>query len=296
MSVKLQQPTFLHQPTRVPFPVSSPRPPSHPLPDVNLVAEPKPHQVGRKRANLAKTGSEWEHFYDSYNASAAMGVGGARLTPPLKRARMMLPNTRQQPRAQSPKKVVIPGCEDLKTYSSTGSPDILICGNCRELFSTLSDFIDHKRSYCKLRFTCKCSSFMGNKESASLLCALCKETFASAFDLMVHAQAAHMVNIYQLGSKDSTASSAAESTAGSDVGGDVGGDASTDGGDSNSQVGEDASARTDTPKENGVSDTTEDHEMTDLVNGASPDQPAAADVTAAPPVPVPQEAAAVVTQ
>lgn len=34
------------------------------------------------------------------------------------------------------------------------------------------------------------------------MCALCKESFASAWDLMVHAQAAHMVNIYQLGSKD----------------------------------------------------------------------------------------------
>ncbi|RXG69139.1 hypothetical protein Avbf_11415 [Armadillidium vulgare] len=34
------------------------------------------------------------------------------------------------------------------------------------------------------------------------MCALCKENFASAWDLMVHAQAAHMVNIYQLSTKD----------------------------------------------------------------------------------------------
>jgi len=40
-----------------------------------------------------------------------------------------------------------------------GSPDILICGNCRELFSNLADFIEHRKQYCKLRFTCKCSSF-----------------------------------------------------------------------------------------------------------------------------------------
>lgn len=44
----------------------------------------------------------------------------------------------------------------------------------------------------------------GAEESALLLCALCKENFASAWDLMVHAQAAHMVNIYQLGSKDAS--------------------------------------------------------------------------------------------
>ena len=38
----------------------------------------------------------------------------------------------------------------------SGSPDILICGNCREMFSDLVDMLDHKRDYCKLRFTCKC--------------------------------------------------------------------------------------------------------------------------------------------
>ncbi|XP_066954034.1 RNA-binding protein Raly-like isoform X7 [Macrobrachium rosenbergii] len=199
--------------------------------DVNLVAEPKPHQIGRKRPNVAKSGADWEQFYDSYNAGATLQ--GARLTPPLKRPRLVVPSLRQQPRAQSPKKVVTtPGLEDLKTYSS---PDLLICGNCRELFSNLSDFIDHRRTYCKLRFTCKCSSHNGTaphgsrstsygcsgslfpnqrpltirpfhspgmEESALLMCALCKENFASAWDLMVHAQAAHMVNIYQLASKD----------------------------------------------------------------------------------------------
>lgn len=39
---------------------------------------------------------------------------------------------------------------------SVGNPDTLICGNCREYFSDLSDLLEHKRSYCKLRFTCKC--------------------------------------------------------------------------------------------------------------------------------------------
>ncbi|KAB7493673.1 Zinc finger protein, partial [Armadillidium nasatum] len=135
--------------------------------------------------------------------AAAAAAGGTRLTPPLKRPRLVVPSVRQQQqRAQSPKKVVTtPALDDLRTYSS---PDILICGNCRELFSNLSDFLDHRKQYCKLRFTCKCSSFNGSNrdESASLMCALCKENFASAWDLMVHAQAAHMVNIYQLSTKD----------------------------------------------------------------------------------------------
>lgn len=37
-----------------------------------------------------------------------------------------------------------------------GNPDTLICGNCRECFLELGELLDHKRSYCKLRFTCKC--------------------------------------------------------------------------------------------------------------------------------------------
>lgn len=37
-----------------------------------------------------------------------------------------------------------------------GNPDTLICGNCRECFNELSELLDHKKSYCKLRFTCKC--------------------------------------------------------------------------------------------------------------------------------------------
>lgn len=27
--------------------------------DVNMVAEPKPHQIGRKRQNVSKTGNDW---------------------------------------------------------------------------------------------------------------------------------------------------------------------------------------------------------------------------------------------
>jgi len=42
-----------------------------------------------------------------------------------------------------------------------GNPDILICGNCREMFTELGELLEHKRNYCKLRFTCKCHTFNG---------------------------------------------------------------------------------------------------------------------------------------
>lgn len=35
--------------------------------------------------------------------------------------------------------------------------------------------------------------------AAALLCVQCKDSFHNAWDLMVHAQAAHMLNIYELG-------------------------------------------------------------------------------------------------
>uniref|UniRef100_A0A1A9WD11 RRM domain-containing protein n=1 Tax=Glossina brevipalpis TaxID=37001 RepID=A0A1A9WD11_9MUSC len=92
----------------------------------------------------------------------------------------------------------------FKVYSN---PDTLICGNCRECFNELAELLDHKRSYCKLRFTCKCQDLTINATNppsgAKLLCAMCKDAFINPWDLMVHAQAAHMVNIYELSNEPS---------------------------------------------------------------------------------------------
>jgi hypothetical protein len=38
--------------------------------------------------------------------------------------------------------------------------------------------------------------------SSKLLCVVCKDSFGNPWDLMVHAQAAHMVNIYEIGESD----------------------------------------------------------------------------------------------
>jgi len=112
---------------------------------------------------------------------------------------------------------------NLKTYSN---PDILICGNCRELFNDLVDMLDHKKNYCKMRFTCRCEQKEEGEDCAPqkaiaaitdtsgsepppssgkrvcLRCSQCKETFSGAWDLMFHAQNAHCINIYTLGEKD----------------------------------------------------------------------------------------------
>ncbi|KAJ8684201.1 hypothetical protein QAD02_019993 [Eretmocerus hayati] len=93
--------------------------------------------------------------------------------------------------------------------SLAGNPDILICGNCREMFTDLSELLEHKRDYCKLRFTCKCHTLNNGgpapgNSATSLMCINCKDSFPSAWELMVHAQAIHMLNIYELGSKPDT--------------------------------------------------------------------------------------------
>ncbi|KAF0299077.1 RNA-binding protein Raly [Amphibalanus amphitrite] len=155
--------------------------------------------------------------------TAAAAVRLAAASPPNKRQRVLVPphGTAASPggssSGQTPSPTPAPAgqhapklfcLDDLKTYSS---PDILICGNCREMFGDVMDMLDHKRSYCKLRFACKCgehttSAKSSSRTSSSLVCALCKESFSSAWDLMVHFQTAHTVNIYRLGSPPKDAS------------------------------------------------------------------------------------------
>lgn len=172
--------------------------------DVNMVAEPKPHQIGRKLQNSAKNGNDWDYYYDSYYASIPFPTGPPRLVPPLKRPR--LSSVTRNNKINSTQKNNTNFCvnnDQLKIYSN---PDILICGNCREMFTDLPDLVEHKKTYCKLRFTCKChtindhSETNGNSHTSALLqCVQCKDAFHNAWDLMVHAQAAHTLNIYTLG-------------------------------------------------------------------------------------------------
>jgi hypothetical protein len=58
----------------------------------------------------------------------------------------------------------------------------------------------HNATVCVMFTAAECN---GNGEliesEAALLCVQCKDSFSSAWDLMVHVQAAHMLNIYELG-------------------------------------------------------------------------------------------------
>lgn len=206
--------------------------------DVNMVSEPKPNHgqqktsssgagnkgLGQKRphgeTNIGEIGEDitpglqtdidgnFNHGGSGNKQARTDKVGGAMdSTTTLRRSPLNLAN--------------------LKTYDK---PDTLICGNCKEMFRSIIDIINHKRHYCKLRFACKCLSphaalsllkegkFPNENEEIdqgitnfdqdginekvgkcdiSLLCNTCSEAFKTPWDLMVHAQAAHSMHIYE---------------------------------------------------------------------------------------------------
>lgn len=163
--------------------------------DVNMVAEPKAHQTGRKRQNAGNTGNDWEFYYDSY------AMGPQRMTPPMKRARMGgAGQQRSKGKSGKTTKLQPVPFNQLNTYNT---PDILICGNCKETFAGLQKLVEHKKTKCKLRFSCKCASTSENQSKAdnepvSFLCATCKEKFGSCWDLVYHVQSTHQMNIYEI--------------------------------------------------------------------------------------------------
>ncbi|XP_043230199.1 uncharacterized protein LOC122385774 isoform X2 [Amphibalanus amphitrite] len=156
--------------------------------------------------------------------TAAAAVRLAAASPPMKRARVMVPpqgaaiptqrtviaKSPSTPPARKPQGNVC--LDELKTYCT--GPDILICGNCREMFRSLSDLLHHKRDYCKLRFACKCShethqtpslcsvAAAPDEASSALLCGLCTEPFLTAWLLLEHFQTTHSVEIYKLGNDE----------------------------------------------------------------------------------------------
>ncbi|XP_014661889.1 PREDICTED: uncharacterized RNA-binding protein C3H8.09c-like isoform X2 [Priapulus caudatus] len=81
---------------------------------------------------------------------------------------------------------------------SYASPDILICGNCKDQFEDMAMLVGHKRSRCKLRVTCKCQqlSKKQDNEPEKLCCTACKQLFANSWDLVSHVQMCHGLPIY----------------------------------------------------------------------------------------------------
>ncbi|XP_059089745.1 uncharacterized protein LOC131885651 [Tigriopus californicus] len=103
--------------------------------DVNMVSEPKSHQGKGKQPKRTSESND--------DDSVLVKDPKDETVQSRKRRR----STEETP------KITAADLNELKTYDIA---DILICGNCKELFSNLKDIMNHKKFYCKLRFTCKC--------------------------------------------------------------------------------------------------------------------------------------------
>jgi len=105
---------------------------------------------------------------------------------------------------------------NLKTYSN---PDILICGNCKELFEDIVDMMDHKKNLCNTRFTCKCEDDYEEEakqckpvvkekdivtdvpafhcpKRVKLKCGHCDLLFSDAWPLICHVQKEHKLSLF----------------------------------------------------------------------------------------------------
>lgn len=57
--------------------------------------------------------------------------------------------------------LLLPAC-------TTDTQDILICGNCKEVFSGIQKLVEHKKTKCRLRFACRCHSYDSRKGKESV--------------------------------------------------------------------------------------------------------------------------------
>jgi len=164
--------------------------------DVNMVSDPKPHQGKGRGTKPTKRSRE-----DS-PAELDFGLvknGEDEPLQPSKRNKADQNANSSSPAAREPFDLA-----QLKYYDNR---DTLICGNCKEMFHNLSDIIDHKKHYCKLRFTCKCAPKITNTDNTDgrdsglgndvvLLCTSCNDSFLNPWDLLLHVQKTHSLHIY----------------------------------------------------------------------------------------------------
>lgn len=84
--------------------------------------------------------------------------------------------------------------------------DVLICGVCKSQFASLHSLAQHKKTPCRLRFSCICKDapVPESPEPAVLFCAHCDAQFAACWDLVLHAQQEHSLSIYKQEGEEST--------------------------------------------------------------------------------------------
>lgn len=160
--------------------------------DVNMVNEPKEH-VTKLKATKRK-----ESVVTPTGLGYSIGTPGGIVTNQMDQTELGAKRARVDDEKSEEKDSTQDEEINLETLKSYETADILICGNCRMIFPTIVDMIEHKRVYCKLRFTCKCADEKLASAPSDLRCAQCQTEFADPWDLMEHVQDAHTMNLYRL--------------------------------------------------------------------------------------------------
>ncbi|XP_060074201.1 uncharacterized protein LOC132553929 [Ylistrum balloti] len=182
--------------------------------DINIASEPKHRQTTATNAVKKATTNFQSTTAKSSGVNRTLSGGG----PPAKKMR-----TDTQISGGIKRTLVSLTSGDMGTTAKTGlnknsnavssnaskvviGKDVLICGVCKSQFASLHSLAQHKKTPCRLRFSCICKNAPPpeSPEPAILFCAHCDAQFAACWDLVLHAQQEHSLSIYKQEGEENT--------------------------------------------------------------------------------------------
>lgn len=173
--------------------------------DINVASEPKKRAAATKRPAPAATMTQARPNATA-SAQAAPPVKKLRTDPQpnLNRNLVTLGGANINSASSTSISITRPtGKTVKKTVISTGN-DVLICGTCKSMYSSLATFVQHKKQKCELKTLCKChnqpiveNSVPEKARERELLCAVCDSVFSTAWDLCQHCQQEHSIAIFK---------------------------------------------------------------------------------------------------
>lgn len=185
--------------------------------DINIASEPKKgakrqtdnNESANQESSAAKKSKVEINQVNPAGGRTLVELGGAKLSASATSI------TLERPTGKALKKTTI----------STGN-DVLICGTCKSMYSSLATFVQHKKQKCELKTVCKCQQLAADaaklaaaattaagaaaaqennllkddkdkEPEHNLLCAVCDSTFKTAWDLCQHCQEEHSIAIFK---------------------------------------------------------------------------------------------------
>lgn len=110
--------------------------------DVNLVTSPKAHQKSAKR-DSGKDSCDSNDSCDGVTKKARV------------ESQVNMANESTSTSVTLKSESLSP-CTSHTCQSMDQLLDIMICGSCKTLFTNIAEFMQHKKTSCRLRFVCRC--------------------------------------------------------------------------------------------------------------------------------------------